>query len=67
MHETSRQSLPDSIDTDVMLDYVLGEIEEQGARRTLRYVGIVWTDMRKHELYNITHSGIRAMNCLWPE
>lgn len=59
-----REELADWIDTDVIAESILDELEEQGARPTLEYAKKVWLDVLEHELHDAIENAITAVRSL---
>ena len=59
-----REELADWIDTDVIAESILDELEEQGARPTLEYAKKVWLDVLEHELHDAIENAITAVRAL---
>ena len=59
-----REELADWIDTDVIAEHILDELEEQGAEPTLEYAKKVWLDVLEHELHDAIENAITAVRSL---
>ena len=58
------QELADWIDADVIAELVIDELEEQGAKPTLKYAKKVWYDVLEHELHDAIRNAITAVRLL---
>jgi len=55
------QELADWIDAHVIAELIIDELEEQGAKPTLKYAKNVWLDMLEHEFHDAIRSAIIAV------
>ena len=58
------QELADWIDADVIAELIIDELEEQGAKPTLKYAKNVWLDMLEHEFHDTIRNAITAVRSL---
>jgi len=64
MPVTTREKLADWIDTDVIAEHILDEMEEQGCRITLKYAKNIWLDVLQNELHDAIKNAITAVRSL---
>jgi len=58
------QELSDWIDTDVIAELIIDELEEQDAKPTLKYARNIWLDVLEHELHDAIRNAITAVRSL---
>jgi hypothetical protein len=58
------QELADWIDADVIAELIIDELEEQGAKTTLKYAKNVWLDVLEHELHDAIRNAITVVRSL---
>lgn len=61
---STEEKLADWIETDVIAEYILDELKEQGVRRTLKCAKKVWLDVLEHELHDAIRNAITAVRSL---
>ena len=55
-----KHELVDWIETDVIAEYILDELEEQGCQPTLENAKTVWLDVLETELCEAIRSSVKA-------
>ena len=55
-----KHELVDWIETDVIAEHILGELEEQGCEPTLENAKTVWLDVLETELCDAISSSVKA-------
>ena len=55
-----KHELVDWIETDVIAEYILDELEEQGCQPTLENAKTVWLDVLETELCEAISSSVKA-------
>jgi len=55
-----QQELADWVDTDVIAEHILDELDEQGVPTTFESAKIVWLDVLQNELCDAIRSAIKA-------
>jgi len=55
-----QQELADWIETDVIAEHILEELDERGVPATLESAKIVWLDLLEHELCDAIRASIKA-------
>jgi len=58
------QELADWIDADVIAEFIIDELKDQGAKPTLKYAKNVWLDVLEHELHDAIRNAIIAVRSL---
>ena len=59
-----KEELAGWIDTDVIAELIIDELEDQGEKPTLKYAKNVWLDVLEHELHDAVKNAIIAVRSL---
>jgi len=55
-----KHELASWIETDVIAEHILGELEDQGVRPTLENAKTIWLDVLENELCEALRSSVKA-------
>ena len=55
-----KHELASWIETDVIAEHILGEMEDQGVRPTLENAKTIWLDVLENELCEALRSSVKA-------
>ena len=59
-----KHELASWIETDVIAEHILGELEDQGVRPTLENAKTIWLDVLENELCEALHSSVKARDLM---